>query len=87
MSQAFSVDDPGLGKPRLRLMPNDGSETFRSVQSGAVQFGSGCFMALRNPAAHEHHDDELPEQEALEQLAAFSILARWVDQAAVVQAE
>jgi hypothetical protein len=51
MLQAFSLDDPEPGRPRLRLWPADGSETFRSVHAGAVQFGSGCFMALRNPAA------------------------------------
>jgi hypothetical protein len=27
--------------------------------------------------------DELPEHEALEQVAAFSVLARWVDEAAI----
>jgi hypothetical protein len=49
------------------------------------RFGSGCFMALRNPAAHQHDDDkdELSEQEGLEQLAAFSILARWIDAATI----
>jgi hypothetical protein len=43
-------------------------------------------MALRNPSAHATFDDELPEQEALEQLAAFSVLARWVEAAEIVTA-
>ena len=34
---------------------------------------------LRNPGSHDPQD-ELSQDEALEQLAAFSILARWIDQ-------
>ncbi len=48
-------------------------------------FADGCYTAIRNPAAHEVQE-ELTEDEALEQLAAFSVLARWVDQAKVVTA-
>jgi hypothetical protein len=47
-----------------------------------MQFGAGCFEGIRNPAAHEH-DLVLSEQLALEQLAAFSLLARWVDECEV----
>jgi hypothetical protein len=42
-----------------------------------MAFAAGCYKAIRNPAAHIPLD-ELSEDEALEQLAAFSILARWV---------
>jgi len=42
-------------------------------------------MGIRNPAAHVILED-LAEDEALEQLAAFSILARWVDRAEVDKA-
>jgi hypothetical protein len=42
----------------------------------------GCFAAIRNPASHDALD-ELPEQEALEQLAALSVLARLVDSSTV----
>jgi uncharacterized protein (TIGR02391 family) len=80
--QAFSKDEPKEGAPRLRLMADDGSKTYRSIHEGAASFGAGCFMALRNPLAHDPQD-ELGEQEALEQLAAFSILARWIEQARV----
>ena len=44
----------------------------------------GCFAGIRNPLAHDL--GELSEDEALEQLAAFSVLARWVDDAAVLNA-
>lgn len=78
VQQAFTTEEPDEGKPRLRLTKDDGSDTYRSLHEGAVAFGTGCFKALRNPPAHDP-SDELSEQEALEQLAAFSILARWVE--------
>ena len=37
-------------------------------------------MGIRNPLAHGKAD--LNEQEALEQLAALSVLARWVEASA-----
>ncbi|MZD10417.1 restriction endonuclease [Streptomyces sp. SID5785] len=77
----FSKDDPRPGQPRLRLRADDGSDTFRSVHRGAAAFAEGCFAGIRNPNSHEDGLPELPENEALEQLAAFSVLARWVDAA------
>ncbi|MGW2779515.1 TIGR02391 family protein [Streptomyces olivaceoviridis] len=77
----FPKDDPKPGQPRLRLIPDDGSDTFRSVQRGAAAFAEGCYAGIRNPNSHEDGLPELPEHEALEQLAAFSVLARWVDTA------
>ncbi|PYE14990.1 uncharacterized protein Ymh [Williamsia limnetica] len=49
---------------------------------GVRFFGCGCFGAIRNPLGHLPNDEiELDEQTALEQLAALSLFARWVDQA------
>ncbi|MFI8514020.1 TIGR02391 family protein [Streptomyces sp. NPDC085460] len=79
----FSKDAPKPGQPRLRLRADDGSSTFQSVHRGAAAFAEGCFAAIRNPNSHEDGLPELPEHEALEQLAAFSVLARWVDAATV----
>jgi hypothetical protein len=42
----------------------------------------GCAQGIRNPQAHPSED--ITEQEALEQLAALSVLARWVDQCKAV---
>lgn len=84
--ECFSTDDPQPEKPRLRVMPNDGSSTYKSVQRGVMSFAEGCFAAIRNPAAHLDGQEELGESEALEQLAAFSVLARWVDMATVERA-
>lgn len=79
----FSKDPAKTGQPRLRLMADDGSDTFRSIHRGAAAFAEGCYAGIRNPNSHEDGLAELPEHEALEQLAAFSVLARWVDTAAV----
>lgn len=85
-NQAFSLEDPKVGKPRLRLMDDDGSPTYQSIHRGARALAEGLYSGIRNPAMHTSHentDDE--EQIALEQLAAFSLLARWVDQATIVR--
>lgn len=78
--QAFSRDAAAPGKARLRRMADDGSKTFESVQRGAMNFAEGVFAGIRNPLSHEA-DQEISEQEALEYLAALSVLARWVDNA------
>lgn len=84
--QAFSLDEPKTGKARLRRMKDDGGDTYKSVQRGAMNLAEGVFAGIRNPLSHEA-DQELSEQEALEYLAALSVLARWVDAAVVVRAE
>ncbi|MFF8919054.1 TIGR02391 family protein [Streptomyces sp. NPDC015032] len=58
------------------------SSLWRSQHEGAAAFARGVYVAIRNPIAHEL-GDELKEHEALEQLAAFSLLARWVDDSTV----
>ncbi|MFF3790853.1 TIGR02391 family protein [Streptomyces sp. NPDC001981] len=82
LGEAFSTRAPEVGKPRLRFGANDGSDTWRSRHEGSAAFARGVYAAIRNPIAHEQ-GDELEENEALEQLAAFSILAKWVDEATV----
>jgi len=84
--ESFSRNDPVPGQPRLRFPGDHESDTWRSRQNGGVQFGAGCFEGLRNPAAHEH-ELQLPEQVALEQLAAFSVLARWIEECTVETAD
>ena len=80
VTQAFRLD--GIG-PRLRFLQyTDGSEAFRSAHEGAMSFGRGCFLGIRNRASHD--TTEIDEQPALEQLAALSLLARWIDDATVV---
>lgn len=85
LQSAYSQDEPKPGQPRLRHLPDDdGGRTALSVRRGVVALAEGCYAALRNPSSHDVLD-ELPEVEALEQLAAFSLLARFVDRSVVVR--
>jgi hypothetical protein len=78
----FSTKPATDGHPRLRLAPPDQSEGYTSLQEGAGHFGAGCYQAIRNPVAHDPQvAPGMEEQLALEQLAAFSILARWIESA------
>lgn len=84
---AFSEKDPAEGRPRLRFDAIEDEQTRTSMREGVMSFGAGCFMAIRNPVGHLPNDEhELTEQEALERLAALSLLARWIEQANVVEA-
>ena len=73
-SQAFGIDNE---HSRLRFAHlEEGTPDWTSAHKGAQLFGMGCVQGIRNLAAHT--DKDLPEQEALEYLAALSVLARWV---------
>lgn len=78
---ALSNDSPAVDSPRLRPAGDDGGKTSLSVRRGVVALAEGAYGALRNPIGHD--EGELGEQEALEQLAVFSVLARAVDAATV----
>ncbi|MGW2283935.1 TIGR02391 family protein [Streptomyces phaeochromogenes] len=82
-NNAFSIDPPKPGHPRLRLMIDDGSDTYKSLHRGARALAEGCYAGFRNPNSHQAGMPELPEHEALEQLAVFSVLARWVETSTV----
>lgn len=75
--QAFSLDAPAHGKPRLRRKEPDDTDTCKSVQGGAWALAEGIYAGIRNPFNHEDPRD-IDEQTALEYLAALSVLARWV---------
>lgn len=80
--EAFTEKPASVGKARLRRMKPEASDTYKSVQRGAMAFAEGVFAGIRNPLSHEA-GHELREQEALEYLAALSVLARWVDESTV----
>lgn len=84
MKEAFSLSAPEPGKSRLRWAGNDADQTVKSMRVGILQFAQGAFSAIRNPATHS--TDDMERQEALEQLAALSILARWIEHCDVVSA-
>jgi hypothetical protein len=81
MNQVFT-DKPKPGQAYLQLPGDQADQTVRSRNRALRPFAEGCFAGLRNPAAHEHGPD-WDEQKALEYLAAFSILARWIDECVV----
>ncbi|MFF7797502.1 TIGR02391 family protein [Streptomyces olivaceus] len=83
VQEAFSDKAPETGKPRLRIPGDQTDPGVQTRQRGALQLGQGAYFALRNPAAHETGD--LTEQEALEQLATFSVVARLIDQCQVAK--
>lgn len=84
MAQVFSPNEPEAGKPRLRWPGADTDLTVRAMRAGLLQFGQGCFLAIRNPATHS--TAEAVVQEALEQLCVLSTLARWIDGCQLVEA-
>lgn len=86
--QAFGSSNPAPGKPRLRYPEIADDQTRSSMEQGVMNFGAGCFGAIRNPVGHRPNDEiVLDEQTALEQLAALSLFARWIDQATLVEAD
>lgn len=83
--QAFSSNDPKPGGAQLRLREDDGSAIYASLHRGMRAFAEGLYAGIRNPGMHEPAPENQVDEEqlALEKLAAFSILARWVDEATV----
>jgi hypothetical protein len=66
---AFTDRDPTIGKPRLRFDAIEDEQTRESMCDGVMNFGAGCFMAIRNPVGHLPNDEhDLTEQEALDRL-------------------
>lgn len=84
MKQTFSLDVPQEGKPRLRWPGDDDDLTVKAMRVGILNLAQGVFSAIRNPVTHSTEDME--RQEALEQLATLSILARWIDRCELVTA-
>ena len=87
VTEALSEKPPTESARRLRFPDIDGEQTRASVTAGVLSFGVGCFKAIRNPLGHLPDDQhDITEQEALEQLAAWSLFARWIERAQVEQA-
>lgn len=83
-NEGFSLDPPKVDAARLRLAKDDGGQTYRNLHRGARSFADGLYTAIRNPGMHKPQESAGGEEQlALEQLAAFSLLARWVGQADV----
>ncbi len=76
-TDTFSAQSAIPGKPRLRWPGDAADRDVINMNSGLRHFAPGVQMTIRNPAAHGL--GEMSEQEALERLAALSLLARWVE--------
>jgi hypothetical protein len=88
LREAFSADEPKPGRPRLRLTDSSNPLLFQDLHVGASNFGQGLYSAVRNVLNHVEADEHsIRESEAIEALAAFSLLARWIDKADVVKSE
>lgn len=81
-AESFSMKEPTERAPRLRFPGDRSSKSWSTRQEGAISFSRGAFMAIRNPLAHEG-DLDLGEHEALELLAVFSVIARWIEECEV----
>ena len=83
--QAFSTTAPSPDQPRLRFPDIDKAadeRTWKSRHQGAMEFAAGLFQAVRNITAHaDPSSDELAPEYALDCLACFSLLVRWIDEA------
>ena len=83
--ECFSDKPAAPGKPRLRFTHIADEQTSESMRQGAMDFGAGCFAAIRNPLGHLPNEEvELDEHSALERLASLSLLARWIDESTLL---
>ena len=84
VTDAFNPAPPRAGEKRLRFPQyKEGTPAWTNAHEGAMAFARGCMMRIRNLIEHEEGSWE--HQEALEALAALSLLARWVESATVVE--
>lgn len=89
--QTLSHGEPTPGRPKL-VWPGDSEDkTAKSMRAGLeplakglADVASGLNLTVRNPTTHSRV--ELSEQEGLERLAAYSYLARMLDECEVRQA-
>ncbi len=82
----FSEKAPEPGKARLRFNSIEDEKARESMRGGTLEFGPGCFRAIRNSVGL-YDEMEVTEQEALERLAALNLLARFIDEPDVVDAD
>jgi hypothetical protein len=74
---------PSNGRTRLWFPDDRETATWRSRQDGLHLLSMGAYAGIRNVAVHSYQPG-WSEQQALEYLAVFSIVARWTDETEVV---
>lgn len=66
-------------RDQLLQWPGDPNDlTVKSMRAGLGKYAPGVNMTIRNTAAHG--TAEMSAQDAMERLAALSLLARWIDE-------
>jgi hypothetical protein len=80
--QVFSASPPTEAQPRLRWPGNPADRDVSAMNDGLRMFAPGVQMTIRNGATHGL--SEMSEQDAIERLAALSLLARWVDECVLI---
>lgn len=90
--QTLSPGDPSPGAPKLVWPGNSDDKTAKSMRGGLEPLGkalnllaTGLNLTVRNVTTHTRA--ELPEQQAMERLAAYSYFARLLDQCEIKKAE
>lgn len=82
--EVFSAKAPTSERPRLRWPGAPADRDVITMNEGLRLYAPGVQMTIRNPATH---GEELNAQEALERLAALSLLATWVEQCGLERAD
>lgn len=89
--QTLSPGDAELGRPKLAWPGDAVDKTAKSMRGGLEplakslnSLATGLNLTVRNVTTHTR--DELTEQEAMERLAAYSYLARLLDQCDIIRA-
>jgi hypothetical protein len=83
--QTLSVGEPTPASPKL-VWPGDATDkTVKSMRGGLNQLATGRNLTVRNVITHTRTD--LSEQEGMERLAAYSYLARLLDECEVLRAD
>ena len=90
--ETLSHGDPVPGRPKLVWPGATTDKTAKSMRGGLeplakglADLASGLSLTVRNPTTHSR--GELTEQEGIERLAAYSYLARLLDQCEIRRAD
>jgi hypothetical protein len=82
VNEVLAPTEPAARRTRLHFPGDKRTKYWKSRQEGLHHIAQGAYAGIRNIAAH--HDDELTEHAALEQLAVLSVIARWADETELV---
>lgn len=85
VQDVFSTNPPKADAAKLHVSGARDDEAWKRRQEGLQLLAQGAYAGIRNVSAHE--DEEWSEQQALEYLAVFSVVARWFEETELKTAE